>query len=164
MARDGRASPAGVELGRIAAIRPTRPLHRRRYRAPFSWQPIAPRRSTRCGRAARCGKNAPVNNSSIRLDFRISRRSALGTFGTLGALAGLGGGPALANPTEFRAWVRELRREALGRGISARTFDAAMAEVPRPVDRVLELDQRQPEQTLTFPEYLARVVTPQRIE
>jgi membrane-bound lytic murein transglycosylase B len=94
------------------------------------------------------------------LDFRISRRIALG------ALAGLAvaAGPALANPTEFRAWLRELRRDALGRGISARTFDAAMAEVPRPVDRVLELDQRQPEQTLTFPEYLARVITPQRIE
>src|SRR5262245_42185911 len=39
-----------------------------------------------------------------------------------------------------------------------------MAEVPQPNARVLELDQRQPEQTLTFPEYLARVVTPQRIE
>ncbi len=70
----------------------------------------------------------------------------------------------MANPTQFRTWVRELRREALSRGVSARTFDAAMAEVPQPVDRVLELDRRQPEQTLTFPEYLARVVTPQRIE
>jgi membrane-bound lytic murein transglycosylase B len=92
------------------------------------------------------------------LDFRISRRVALG------ALAGLASRPAWANPTEFRAWVRELRRDALTHGISGRTFDAAMAEVPQPVARILELDQRQPEQTLTFPEYLARVVTPQRIE
>jgi membrane-bound lytic murein transglycosylase B len=104
-----------------------------------------------------------VSNSAIRLDFRISRRIALWTFG-LGALAALAGAPARANPIEFRTWVRALRREAMSRGISARTFDAAMAEVPQPVERVLELDRRQPEQTLTFPEYLARVVTPQRIE
>jgi membrane-bound lytic murein transglycosylase B len=93
------------------------------------------------------------------LDFRISRRTVLGGLAALAAT-----GPARANPTEFRTWVRELRRDALARGISARTFDLAMAEVPRPVDRILELDQRQPEQTLTFPEYLARVVTPQRVD
>lgn len=72
--------------------------------------------------------------------------------------------PARANQVDYRTWVRELRREALTRGVSARVFDAAIAEAQQPIDRVLELDRRQPESTLTFPEYLARVVTPQRIE
>ncbi len=71
---------------------------------------------------------------------------------------------AFANPVDYRSWVRELRREALSRGVSARVFDAAFAEAQQPIDRVLELDRRQPESTLTFPEYLARVVTPQRVE
>lgn len=68
-----------------------------------------------------------------------------------------------AQAAEFDFWVQELRQEAAKRGISATTFDAALKGV-RPNPRVLELDRSQPEFTLTFQEYLDRVVTPKRIE
>jgi membrane-bound lytic murein transglycosylase B len=71
--------------------------------------------------------------------------------------------PAVAASQPFDAWLADLRQEALGKGISARTLDQAFAGVA-PIPRVVELDRRQPEFTLTFEQYLARVVPDQRVE
>jgi membrane-bound lytic murein transglycosylase B len=81
------------------------------------------------------------------------------------ALAALGGVPrtADANPQSFDAWLNDLRQEAQAKGISARTLDSALTGV-QPIDRVLELDRKQPEFTLTFRDYLARVVNDARVE
>lgn len=75
-------------------------------------------------------------------------------------LAGLAP-PAAA--TGFQAWLADLRAEAAGAGISGQTLDAALADAA-PIPRVVELDRRQPEFTLTFEEYLARVVPARRVE
>lgn len=79
------------------------------------------------------------------------------------ALLGLCGPlPVLAAGDRWKAWLAELRREALATGISSRTFERAFAGV-EPVARIVELDRRQPEGRLSFAEYLRRVVTPARI-
>jgi len=50
-----------------------------------------------------------------------------------------------------------MRQDALSQGISGATFDKALAGV-QPIPRVIELDRKQPELTLTFQEYIDRVV------
>lgn len=67
-----------------------------------------------------------------------------------------------AEPIVFNEWLEGFRREALNRGISDRTLQAALADI-RPVDRVIELDRSQPELTLTYAEYLRRVVPDARV-
>ena len=71
--------------------------------------------------------------------------------------------PARAHDADFATWLRGLRSEALGHGISPATFDAALAHV-EPIPRVIELDRKQPEFTLSFAEYLARVAPDSRVE
>jgi membrane-bound lytic murein transglycosylase B len=69
--------------------------------------------------------------------------------------------PALAQP-DFGAWLQELRKEASGKGISEATLDAALTGI-EPIPRVIELDRKQPEFTLTFDEYMQRVVPDSRV-
>ncbi len=57
----------------------------------------------------------------------------------------------------------ELKREAASRGISADVLNRALDDV-EPIARVLELDRRQPEFTLTFWSYLGNAVNDKRIE
>jgi len=63
---------------------------------------------------------------------------------------------------EFEAWRTQLRQDALAKGISTQTFDQALAEF-RPIERVVELDQRQPEFVDTFWNYLDRRVENRRV-
>jgi membrane-bound lytic murein transglycosylase B len=65
-------------------------------------------------------------------------------------------------PMPFPSWVAGLRDEALSAGISSGTFDRALASVA-PLPRVIELDRRQPEGTISFATYVSRVVSPARI-
>ena len=81
----------------------------------------------------------------------------------LGAL--LAGG-AMAQDEEaesFAEWREGVRSEALNLGISAATFDAAFSGI-EPIPRVIELDRSQPEVTITFAQYLERVVPDSRVE
>lgn len=64
---------------------------------------------------------------------------------------------------DFASWLVGLRAEALDQGISSKTFDSAFADVV-PLERVLELDRKQPEFTLTFSQYLGKVISRQRIQ
>lgn len=69
-----------------------------------------------------------------------------------------------ANPLTFSEWLGDLRNEAEGeRGIDPALFERAFANVELN-PRVIELDRRQPEFTLTFQEYLEGRLTPARIE
>jgi membrane-bound lytic murein transglycosylase B len=74
-----------------------------------------------------------------------------------------GAGPAFGQPATFAGWLDELRREAEAGGISTRTLDAALSGI-EPIPRVIELDRRQPEFTLTFQQYVDRVVPAARVE
>jgi membrane-bound lytic murein transglycosylase B len=71
-----------------------------------------------------------------------------------------------AEPTEglkdFSAWVAEFKRDAISQGVPPGTVDAALRNVT-PLPHVLELDRRQPESTLSFQQYVSRIVVPDRI-
>jgi membrane-bound lytic murein transglycosylase B len=82
---------------------------------------------------------------------------------TLVALLALLAPPAAANQMEFSSWLGGVRQDALAAGIKPVTLDHALAGL-RPIPRILELDRKQPESVLSFAEYMARVVPPQRIE
>lgn len=99
----------------------------------------------------------------------VSRRGVLAGLMGLGALAALGGiersasaETALTNDPEFAAWLVKLRTEAKARGVSDATLDAALIGI-QPNPRVIELDRKQPEKTMTFAEYLRRVVPEKRV-
>ena len=64
--------------------------------------------------------------------------------------------------TAFESWLAEFRQEAAAQGISAATLDAALTGVA-PMEKVLELDQRQPEFAQTFIDYLDKRVTAARV-
>ena len=69
-----------------------------------------------------------------------------------------------AQSTEsFAAWLAELRAEALANGVRAATLHIALSDIA-PIPRIIELDRDQPEFTLTFREYLERVVPQARID
>ncbi len=71
--------------------------------------------------------------------------------------------PATPVPPDFSQWIEQFKLEARSFGISQATLDAALAEA-RPLEKVLELDQRQPEFVSTFLNYLDKRVSPLRIE
>jgi membrane-bound lytic murein transglycosylase B len=71
--------------------------------------------------------------------------------------------PQLEDGPAFQRWLDDLRREARDQGVRAETLDTALADVA-PIQRVIELDRRQPEFTQTFWTYLDKRVTEQRVE
>ena len=64
---------------------------------------------------------------------------------------------------QLRTWISELREEAMERNVSSGTLDVALAEF-EPMPKVIELDRNQPEFTMTFDDYLKRIVTRKRVE
>ncbi|MDF2763228.1 MAG: mltB [Rhodospirillales bacterium] len=76
------------------------------------------------------------------------------------ALASVG---ASANPQDFSGWLDGVKDEARASGISEATISIALGGLS-PVPRVIELDRNQPESTLRFEEYLARVVSEKRVQ
>lgn len=78
-----------------------------------------------------------------------------------GLLALLLAGPAAAAP-DFGAWLADLKAEARAQGISDRTIEAAFTGTA-PIPRVIELDRRQPEGSITFAQYLERVINDRRV-
>jgi membrane-bound lytic murein transglycosylase B len=97
-------------------------------------------------------------NRRHRLGILMQRRTFLATLA-----AALAAGPARANDMPFDEWLKAFRQEAIGKGIPTPVVDQSLAGVA-PIPRVLELDRRQPETTLTFDEYITRVVNPGRVE
>ena len=98
-------------------------------------------------------------------ESRIRSKIARLTAGIALAAALLAGGGALAQETDaesFAQWREGVRSEALGLGISADIFDQAFAGV-EPIPRIIELDRSQPEVTITFDQYLERVVPEARV-
>ena len=81
---------------------------------------------------------------------------------TLGLILGIAGS-AHAQGGDFAQWLEGLRRDAAAQGVPAATLDSALRGV-EPLPRVLELDQKQPESTITLDRYLTNVVKPERIE
>ena len=63
----------------------------------------------------------------------------------------------------FSEWIKAFKAEALGRGISARTLEAAFADVTLD-DEILGYLENQPEHASTVAAYLGFAVSPERIE
>ena len=66
-----------------------------------------------------------------------------------------------ANETDFDQWLTDLRKEATSLGISDKVLDTAIGNA-RPIKRVIELDRRQPEFTMTFEQYLSKIASATR--
>ena len=77
----------------------------------------------------------------------------------------LAGAPprAFAETGSFSAWLDGFKAEARAAGISHATIERALGGL-QPIEHVLELDQHQPESTITFATYIAKSVNPQRVE
>jgi peptidoglycan lytic transglycosylase B len=68
-----------------------------------------------------------------------------------------------AEKASFDAWLQGLRHDAVAAGITSATFDRALEGV-KPIPHIIELDRSQPETTLTFAQYIDRVVPQSRRE
>ncbi|MEE8351257.1 MAG: lytic murein transglycosylase, partial [Rhodospirillales bacterium] len=62
----------------------------------------------------------------------------------------------------FSEWLEGVRKEARAAGIKDAFLETVLSQV-RPIKRVIELDRRQPEFTLTFWNYLDRAINDERI-
>ena len=63
----------------------------------------------------------------------------------------------------FDDWLLGVRREARAHGVSKATVDAAFVNL-RPIPDVIDKERHQPELTMTFAQYLAKVVTDDRVK
>ena len=63
----------------------------------------------------------------------------------------------------FTEWLAGVRAEALARGISQQTVDAALTDIDEPLPVVIERDRAQAEVVQSFEHYLARHVTAKAI-
>src|SRR6266478_4502087 len=70
-------------------------------------------------------------------------------------------GPALAQ-TDFQACLQNIRADALQQGVPASVVDTSLRALT-PDQKVVDLDSRQPEFTLTYGKYVGSSVTPDRI-
>jgi membrane-bound lytic murein transglycosylase B len=68
-----------------------------------------------------------------------------------------------AEARDFGSWLQGVRAEARAHGVSEKTIKTALPDTLRPVPRIIVLDRRQPEVTMTLQEYVQGLLTPQRI-
>ena len=95
------------------------------------------------------------------MPFRLSRRALLAAAPLLAVP--LGGGKAAAAEGDFNGFLAGVRREAYAQRIRPATIDIAFRYIQY-LPHVVELDRKQPEHKMTFAEYLAKVVTQQRLD
>lgn len=81
----------------------------------------------------------------------------------LAALVWVGAAAQAQEGQGFEQWLAGVKAEALQKGISAQTLERAFAGV-EPVARIIELDRKQAEFTLTLDQYLNNTVNQRRID
>ena len=70
---------------------------------------------------------------------------------------------SVSGKMNINTWLQELKVEAMEKGIRTHTLEKAFKGF-KPIPRIIELDRRQPEFTLTFPSYLSKVIPTSRIK
>lgn len=102
--------------------------------------------------------------------YRSTKAIRIAMITTVSLLAGVVAVPAQAQqanseqtPEEFARCLEQLGQTAIQAGVSEQTASRVVAGVEK-VDRVIELDRRQPEFTTTFDDYLNRRVNQDRIQ
>lgn len=78
------------------------------------------------------------------------------------ALLFVAAAPALAQSDGFSVFVRGIEREAIAQGVDAAAVRRELGNVQHD-PRVIELDNKQPEHTITFPEYQANALRGDRV-
>src|SRR5438270_5311135 len=71
--------------------------------------------------------------------------------------------PAFASTGSFQGFLDAIRTDARRAGISPAILRQALSGLEQPNAKVLELESNQPEFTMTWDQYRARVVSSQRI-
>jgi len=69
---------------------------------------------------------------------------------------------AVVMQPSFEGWLAAFRKEAVVKGISEATLNKALFGLT-PLDKIVELDRKQPEFTLAFEDYLKRIVNPSKV-
>ena len=102
-----------------------------------------------------------ISGGTVMMPFRLSRRGLLAAAPLLAVP--LGGGSAAAAESDFNGFLAGVRRDASAQGIRATTIDIAFRQIQY-LPRVVELDRKQPDRTMTFAEYIGKFVTQQRAD
>ncbi|MDH5723052.1 MAG: lytic murein transglycosylase [Alphaproteobacteria bacterium] len=63
----------------------------------------------------------------------------------------------------FESWLVDFKKEAIAKGVSEQTLNQSFQGV-KPIPRIIELDRKQPEGTMTFDQYRKRVINNDRIQ
>lgn len=72
--------------------------------------------------------------------------------------------PHSANASDrFEVWVKKFKEDAVSQGVSKHVVNAAMKDV-KPIPRIIELDRRQPEGSISFAKYKKNVLNQGRID
>jgi membrane-bound lytic murein transglycosylase B len=69
---------------------------------------------------------------------------------------------AYANPQPFSEWLDAFKAEAVAEGIPANVVEKALGDAT-PIAKVIELDRKQPEGTISFSQYRERILSATRI-
>jgi membrane-bound lytic murein transglycosylase B len=69
-----------------------------------------------------------------------------------------------AQQVSWNVWVKQLRKEAVAKGISARLFDQVFSNIKRPSRKQIKLDRSQPEKRLTYIKYRNSRISNYRIQ
>ena len=64
---------------------------------------------------------------------------------------------------DFQTWLASFKLEARQQGISEKTINDALTGI-KPIQKVIELDRKQPEKKMTFAQYKKNVISAARIE
>jgi len=76
----------------------------------------------------------------------------------------LGSEKSTAQEQTFTSWLYSFQQEALEKGISRATVDAAMPITMTPIQKAIELDRKQPEKTIKFTQYRTNVISHVRVQ
>jgi len=68
----------------------------------------------------------------------------------------------VAADTKLDSWVSDFKGDATRQGVSSSLVDEAMRSF-KPIPRIIELDRKQPEGTMTFAQYKKRVINDARV-
>ncbi|MCK5296026.1 MAG: lytic murein transglycosylase, partial [Alphaproteobacteria bacterium] len=71
--------------------------------------------------------------------------------------------PSFAADSNFSSWISELKKEAFKKGVSSVTFEKAFKNIKKPVQRVLDLDRKQPEFRQSYSRYISRAINDRRV-
>ena len=70
--------------------------------------------------------------------------------------------PVKANTQPFDQWLNGVRAEARQKSVSENIINQTLTDIS-PISRIIELDRKQPEGTMTFEKYKQRVISDARI-